>query len=93
MLYRYYSNTDEILSDIVDYYFRFDNAVFNTVMSLDSTYVDKLHMYIEDFASYYGNYQALSAIMMQYEELLHNTTVRDKIESGYLNRYSFLRFI
>ena len=90
MLYRYYSNTDEILSDIVDYYFRFDNAVFNTVRSLDSNYVDKLHMYIEDFATYYGNYQSLSAIMMQYEELLHNTTVRDKIESGYLTRYSFL---
>ena len=90
MLYRYYSNTDEILEDIVDYYFRFDSSIFNTLKSKESSYIEKIYMYLDAFGSYYNSYYTLSAIMLQYEVLLHNTVTREKILNGYSIRRSFL---
>ena len=90
MLYRYYSNTDEILSDIIDYYFRFDSSIFSTLKSRDSSNIEKIYMYLDAYGSYYNSYYSLSAIMLQYEFLLHNTVVREKVVNGYLTRRNFL---
>ena len=47
-------------------------------------------MYLDAYGSYYNSYYSLSAIMLQYEFLLHNTVVREKVVNGYLTRRNFL---
>ncbi|MBP3234065.1 MAG: TetR/AcrR family transcriptional regulator [Eubacterium sp.] len=86
MLYKYYSSTDEILVDIVNSYFKFDKSIIKTIDSKESTYVEKIGFYIDSFSSYYNSYYSLSAIMLQMEELLHNTYTREIVESYYLFR-------
>ena len=86
MLYKYYSNINELLVDIVNYYFRFDRHIYKTIKVKKCSAVDKISAYIEEFAQYYDNYYALSSLMLQYEELLNNTAKREIVLKGIQNR-------
>ncbi|MBR6402557.1 MAG: TetR/AcrR family transcriptional regulator [Eubacterium sp.] len=90
MLYKYYSNTDEILIDIVQGFFRFDNAMMKTASSKNVSYVQKILLFNDALISYYDSYYSVSAIMLQYEELLHNTHTREIVEIGYNNRRKYI---
>ena len=91
LLYKYYGSVDEVLKDVVDYYFTFDKGIQATVSSKDSGYIDKVRAYVDSYAIYYDNYYALSVIMLQYEELLHNPVTRDKVAESTLDRKRFLK--
>ena len=90
MLYKYYSNTDEILIDIVQGFFRFDNAMMKTASSKNVSFVEKILLFNDALISYYDSYYSISAIMLQYEELLHNISTREIVETGYNNRRKYL---
>lgn len=90
MLYKYYSNTDEILIDIVQSFFRFDNAMMKTASAKNVSNVEKILLFNDALISYYDSYYSVSAIMLQYEELLHNISTREIVESGYNNRRKYL---
>ena len=86
MIYKYFSDTDEILEEIVATYFRFDKLVFKSIEAQNDTYLDMINGYVTQYGTYYDSYYSLSAIMLQYEELLHNTHTRETIEKGYIDR-------
>ncbi|MBO4863434.1 MAG: TetR/AcrR family transcriptional regulator [Eubacterium sp.] len=90
MLYKYYLDTNEILVDVVKTYFMFDKAIFKTLASKNVSYIDKIEFYVDQYGQYYNSYYSLSAVMLHYEELLHNTHTREIVESGYLKRRSVL---
>ncbi|MBR1674846.1 MAG: TetR/AcrR family transcriptional regulator [Eubacterium sp.] len=90
LLYKYYGSVDEVLKDVVDYYFKFDKGIRATVSSKESSCIDKIKTYVDSYATYYDNYYALSVIMLQYEELLHNPVTRDKVAEATLARRSFI---
>ncbi|WP_173471860.1 TetR/AcrR family transcriptional regulator [Eubacterium ruminantium] len=90
LLYKYYGNIDEVLQDVIDYYFKFDKGIRATINAKNVSYIDKVKAYVDSYAVYYDNYYALSVIMLQYEELLHNINTRDKIADGVLERGRFL---
>ena len=90
MLYKYYADTDEILSDIITTYFKFDSGLYKTLRAKECSYIKKVLMFAESLASYYENYYSISAIMLQYEELLHNVKTREAVEYGYVSRRQFL---
>ena len=80
MIYKYFSDTDEILEEIVATYFRFDKSVFKSIEAQNDTYLDMISAYVNQYGTYYDSYYSLSAIMLQYEELLHNTHTRETIQ-------------
>lgn len=90
LLYKYYGSVDEVLKDVVDYYFKFDKGIRATVSSKDSGYIEKIKAYVDSYATYYDNYYALSVIMLQYEELLHNPVTRDKVAEATLARQTYI---
>ncbi|MBQ9199315.1 MAG: TetR/AcrR family transcriptional regulator [Lachnospiraceae bacterium] len=90
LMYKYFSGIDEVLTEVVEYYSSFDDGIRNTVSSKDISYVEKIRMYFNDYASYYDNYYALSTLMLQYEELLHNVNTRDKISHCITQRRKFV---
>ncbi len=91
LLYKFYGDINEVLVDVVDYYAKFDKSIQKTVSSKSITYLDKVDKYIEAYATYYDNYYALSTLMLQYEELLHNSYTRDKIADCIQDRRNFVR--
>lgn len=90
MLYKYYYDTNEILIDIVKTYFKFDKSIIKTICSKNVSNVEKIGLFMDAFCSYYSSYYSLSAVMLQYEELLHNTHTRELVEGGFLNRRTVL---
>ena len=90
LLYKFYGDMNELLVDVVDYYFKFDNTVEKTVRAQKGRYIDKIVTYVETYATYYDSYSELCTLMLQFEELLHNASTREKIVEGMNNRRDFL---
>lgn len=93
LLYKYFGGINEVLIEVVDYYSRFDNGIRQTVKSKDGSHMQKLWDYLEAYATYYDNYYAISTLMLQYEELLHNIDTREKIAWCITERLNFLEDI
>ena len=89
MIYKYYSDINELLLDIVKTYFKFDKGIFKTISSRDASYLSKIGMYVDSYTSYYENYFSLSTLILQYEELLHNTYTREYVMEGIKGRLGF----
>ncbi len=90
LLYKYFGGINEVLVEVVDYYFKFDKGIRHTVKAKDGTNMQKLVDYFEAYATYYDNYYAISTLMLQYEELLHNIDTRDKVSWYLSERMSFI---
>ena len=90
LLYRYFGSINEVLVEVVDYYARFDDSIRQTVSAKQVTNIQKIKDYFEAYATYYENYYAISTLMLQYEELLHNADTREKITKCITERQLFL---
>ncbi len=90
LLYKYFGGINEVLIEVVDYYTKFDKQIRHTFMSKDGTNIQKLRDYLDAYATYYDNYYAISTLMLQYEELLHNIDTREKIAWCIAERQSFM---
>ena len=90
LLYKYFGGINEVLIEVVDYYTRFDKQIRHTFMSREGANIQKLRDYLDAYATYYDNYYAISTLMLQYEELLHNIDVREKISWCITERQNFI---
>lgn len=89
-LYKYYGDTNDVLVDVVKYYFEFDKSLRNTVDGKDITYLEKIRFYTDQYAKYYDTYPAIAAIMLHYEEFLHNIDTREIVTEGTVKRREFV---
>ncbi len=90
LLYRFYGDIDELLVDVVNYYFRFDKGIRKTIQAKEGTNLEKIRAYVENYAIYYENYYTLSTLMLQYEELLHNPATRELVVAGATGRREYV---
>ncbi len=79
LLYKYFGGIDEVLIEVVDRFTQFDDNIKATVEAKNISYTEKLIEYFDTYATYYGNYPQITALVLNYEELLHNYHVREKI--------------
>lgn len=89
-LYKYFGGADDVLLEVVDFYSRFDKSIQSTIRSKEGTYIQKIKNYLDAYATYYDNYYAISTLMLQYEELLHNMYTRDKIAECITDRLRYI---
>lgn len=90
LLYKYFGGINEVLIEVVDYYTKYDKQIRHTFKSKEGAYIQKLTDYLDAYATYYDNYYAISTLMLQYEELLHNADVREKIAWCITERQNFM---
>lgn len=79
LLYKYFGGMDEVLTAVVDQFVQFDENIRTTVMSRKASNIERLREYLETYVTYYGNYPEITALVLNYETLLHNYDVREKI--------------
>lgn len=79
LIYKYFGGINEVLIEVVEYFVRFDKSIIRTVQGKDMSNINKIHEFFETYAIYYDNYMEISAIVLNYEELLHNTGTREII--------------
>ncbi len=90
LIYKYFGGINEVLIEVVEYFVRFDKIIIRTVQGKDVSYIEKIHEFFETYAIYYDNYMEISAIVLNYEELLHNTGTREIIGNCIEERNKFL---
>lgn len=90
LLYRFYGDIDELLVDVVNYYFRFDKGIRKTIQGKEGTNIERIKAYVENYAIYYENYYTMATLMLQYEELLHNAATRELIVEGATSRRNYV---
>ena len=91
LIYRYFGSIDEVLSEVVDYYVRFDSGIMSTVLAKQVSNVEKIKSFFEAYTTYYESYYAMATLSLQYEELLHHHATRDKIAECISGRGLFLK--
>ena len=90
LIYNYFGGINEVLIEVVEYFARFDRSIIRTVQGKDVSNVEKIHEFFDTYAIYYDNYIEISAIVLNYEELLHNTGTREIIGACIEERNRFL---
>ncbi len=90
VIYKYFGGIDEVLVAVVEFFIKFDKSIMDTVKSKNSNTLDKIRTLFYAYATYYGNYKEISAVILHYEELLHNTKTRDMIAQCIEERSRFL---
>jgi AcrR family transcriptional regulator len=90
LIYKYFGGINEVLIEVVEYFVRFDNSIIRTVKGKNVSNVEKIHEFFDTYALYYDNYIEISAIVLNYEELLHNTDTREIISSCIIERNKVL---
>lgn len=90
LIYKYFGGINEVLIEVVEYFVCFDRSIIRTVQGKDVSNVKKIHEFFDTYAIYYDNYMEISAIVLNYEELLHNTGTREIIGACIEERNRFL---
>lgn len=90
LLYRYFGGIDEVLVEVVDTYTKFDKAMLATIEAKSISHFEKALELLRTLSTYYAGYQEMAAIVLNYEELLHNVNTRETIAHCLEMRIGFL---
>lgn len=91
LLYRYFGGIEEVLVEVVDNFTKFDNSIIATIEAKDISHLDKILELLKTFSTYYSGYKEIAAVVLNYEEFLHNVNTREAIATCITVRTNFIR--
>ena len=91
LLYRYFGGIEEVLVEVIDTYTKFDKGMLATIEAKNISHLDKVLELLKTLGTYYEGYQEMGAIVLNYEELLHNVNTREAIAHCIKMRTEFIR--
>ena len=91
LLYRYFGGIEEVLVEVIETYTKFDKSMLATIDAKKISHFDKVLELLRTLGTYYAGYQEMSAIALNYEELLHNVNTREAIAHCIKMRTEFIR--
>lgn len=91
LLYRYFGGIEEVLVEVIDTYTKFDKSMLATIEAKKMSHFDKVLELLRTLCTYYEGYKEMGAIVLNYEELLHNVNTREAIAHCIKTRTEFVR--
>lgn len=91
MIYKLFGGIGEVLVAVVETFVKFDKSIRQTVLSKDASSVSKIKDFFNAYATYYENYKEITAVILNYEELLHNADTRELVTNCIQDRDEVLR--
>lgn len=91
MIYKLFGGIGGVLVAVVETFVKFDKSIRQTVLSKDSSSISKIKDFFNAYATYYENYKEITAVILNYEELLHNADTRELVTSCIQDRDNVLR--
>lgn len=91
LLYRYFGGIEEVLVEVIETYTKFDKSMLATIEAKNISHLDKVLELLRTLGTYYDGYQEMGAIVLNYEELLHNVNTREAIANCIKVRTEFVR--
>lgn len=91
LLYRYFGGIDEVLVEVIDTFTKFDKGIIATIEAKQIPHFQKVIEFMNTLGTYYAGYHEMSAIVLNYEGLLHNVNTRDAVAACIYMRTTFVR--
>ena len=91
LLYRYFGGIEEVLVEVVNTFTKFDKVLIATIEAKDITHLEKVVEFLNTLGTYYDGYKELGAIVLNYEDFLHNVNTRETIAGCIQMRTDFVR--
>lgn len=91
LLYRYFGSIEEVLVEVINTFTKFDSSIIATIEAKNISHLDKVVEFLKTYSTYYDGYKELAAIVLNYEEFLHNVNTREAIARSINMRTGFLR--
>ncbi len=90
MIYKCFGGIEEVLIQAVNNFLKFDKSIMATVEAKKGDSVEKVLFFFDTYATYYESYPEITAIVLNYEGLLHNSDTREMITACIVDRGNFL---
>ena len=91
LLYRYFGGIEEVLVEVVDTFTKFDRSMIATVEAKEISHFERVLDMLGTLSTYYDGYYEMAAIVLNYEEFLHNVNTREAIAECIKMRANFVR--
>lgn len=91
LLYRYFGGIEEVLVEVVDTFTKFDRSMIATVEAKEISHFERVLEMLGTLSTYYDGYYEMAAIVLNYEEFLHNVNTREAIAECIKMRTNFVR--
>lgn len=88
-IFRHFKTKNEILSELLKYYSKYDRSAFETVILKSLNPIESILFLVEFYAQYYENYPAITAIMQNYDAFHQDENLKHQIEEIFERRTSF----
>ena len=91
LLYRYFGGIEEVLVEVVDTFTKFDRSMIATVEAKEISHFERVLEMLRTLSTNYAGYYEMAAIVLNYEEFLHNVNTREAIAECIKMRTNFVR--
>lgn len=91
LLYRYFGGIEEVLVEVIDTFTKFDHGMIATVEAKEIPHFERVLELLGTLSTYYEGYCEMAAIVLNYEEFLHNVNTREAVAECIKMRTNFVR--
>ena len=95
-LYKHFKSKNEIILAVLDYYSKFDLAIYEATLAYNARNnepMDMLRFWVDAYVTYYENYPAITALVQLYDVFGYDNDLREKVQDIYTKRLSYLKII
>jgi len=91
VIFKYFPKKIDLIHAVLEYYSKYDTAIFETTRSKCMNPIDAIKYYIDSYSSYYENYPAITSITQSYDILRCYPDLNYKVTSILNARSEFIQ--
>jgi AcrR family transcriptional regulator len=92
-IFRHFKNKNEIILGVLDHFSKFDSDIINTIKARNLSFKEAVIYHFTSYAEYFENYPAITAIPFNYELLLYDEELGNKVKSIMYTRSNFIEYL
>ena len=89
-LYRHFRNKEELLSDVLAYYEKYDIYIRSSFQGSDGSMNDNIRLYFNMYSEYYENYREITALLNCCDSLLYDEALGERVKKTEQGKLNFL---
>lgn len=89
-IYKHFDKKIDILKAVLSYFSKYDQDIFDGVVSRAYEPLEAIEKYFEAYATYYQNYSAITVIFQAFEELRLNEELKEDVVAIYNQRMAYI---
>ncbi|WP_438447998.1 TetR/AcrR family transcriptional regulator [Gorillibacterium sp. sgz5001074] len=92
-IFKHFRTKTDLFLALIDHYAQYDEDITRTVLLRKLPPLDSIGFYLNAYAEYYGNYPAVTSLLLAEETLALDSGLSDRMNRLHLSRRAFLIFL